>query len=280
MKLLYDELRKYDVIGLEEYFNQAYVFNVDNVAEYYYQSKQVEWDFRTDFPAITPPFPITFFEYSPPTMGVFAEGTRFIPTGLRFGLLIIRHDITGQGNLKWILECVLFGTQNNSPYFIGCMRLAVDDRGKWKPLPGLKDSAGIQFLVPGEDASISTTQAILSQHVRPVFLAISFLHCKNVKTVPQGAGMNIGKRNRHAPCVRYHILNIEPMKQILKIEGNSETVGLKTALHICRGHFKDYRETGLFGKLHDIYWWESHVRGTRENGVVLKDYKINQPKFN
>ena len=68
------------------------------------------------------------------------------------------------------------------------------------------------------------------------------------------------------------------MKKVLREEGKSEETGLKHALHICRGHFKDYRDgKGLFGRYKDIYWWESQVRGNGEHGVVLKDYNVNEP---
>jgi len=285
MKLFYDELMKNEFIRLEDYFpelaerlSKATVFNVDNVAEYYYLSSQVEWDFRKDFPAIMPPFENTFLEFRMPKMGMFIEGLKFINPGLKFGALIVKHDVEKQENIKAILEFVLFGSQNKIPFFMGGMRLAVDKYGAWVPLQGRTYDDGIQYLIPGDTAEQQEiVKNGVDQQMRPIFLAISFLHCKNVKTIQQGTGLNHGRRSRHTPGIRYHVLNIEPMKQVLKTEGNSETVGLKKALHICRGHFKDYRETGLFGKFHDIYWWDSQVRGTLENGVVLKDYKINQP---
>ena len=46
-------------------------------------------------------------------------------------------------------------------------------------------------------------------------------------------------------------------------------------MHICRGHFKDFREgTGLFGKLKGMYWWNQQLRGAPEFGVCDKDYQI------
>ena len=75
----------------------------------------------------------------------------------------------------------------------------------------------------------------------------------------------------------FKTLEIEPMKRALKHEGQSETAGLKKALHICRGHFKDYSKHGLFGKYKGLYWWDSHVRGSTEEGVVVKDYAV-KPK--
>ena len=60
---------------------------------------------------------------------------------------------------------------------------------------------------------------------------------------------------------------------------NERGVGAKKALHICRGHVKDFRrsEKGLFGKYRDLYWWESHVRGTAKAGMVYSDYEVKSP---
>jgi len=70
-------------------------------------------------------------------------------------------------------------------------------------------------------------------------------------------------------------LEIEPMKKVLKSEGNIDEVGLQRALHICRGHFKDYSNgKGLFGKHKGLYWWDSTVRGTESEGKIIKDYNI------
>ena len=73
----------------------------------------------------------------------------------------------------------------------------------------------------------------------------------------------------------FKTLEIEPMKRILRTEGQSEKTGLRQALHICRGHFKDYSKGGgLFGKYKGLYWWESQVRGSVSEGTIVKDYSV------
>jgi hypothetical protein len=43
----------------------------------------------------------------------------------------------------------------------------------------------------------------------------------------------------------------------LDAAGAKDPGGLPRALHIMRGHFKDYREgRGLFGKVHGMWWWD------------------------
>jgi hypothetical protein len=70
------------------------------------------------------------------------------------------------------------------------------------------------------------------------------------------------KHNREP--AKWKTLVIEPLKQILRGEGRSGTLGLAKAMHICRGHFRDYREgRGLFGKYHGEFWQPAHVKGTK-----------------
>lgn len=116
-----------------------------------------------------------------------------------------------------------------------------------------------------------------------VLLALSFMHCKN--TVIRDSSPRINKpqkKNRHKPPasgVRFKVLEIEPMKEVLRRQGGSEKSGLQQALHICRGHFKDYREHGLFGRqdMKGTFWFPMHVRGDKKRGAVVKDYSVNQP---
>jgi hypothetical protein len=115
----------------------------------------------------------------------------------------------------------------------------------------------------------------------PAFLAISFLHCKNVtvaRQVPPAKLSRAHQKRHHRPLIQYHTLEITPMKKVLERAGASNGAGLKMALHICRGNFKTFTpERRLFGRHTGTYWWDSHVRGAAEHGISVKDYAINQP---
>jgi hypothetical protein len=99
----------------------------------------------------------------------------------------------------------------------------------------------------------------LEMFVAP-FLAISFCHCKNVPLVREPISPKLKtKRERKYGWTpdAWHTLRIEPMRMQLNAAGAEGVGGLKRALHIMRGHFKDYREgRGLFGKQHGIWWWD------------------------
>jgi hypothetical protein len=68
------------------------------------------------------------------------------------------------------------------------------------------------------------------------------------------------------------------MQEVLKREGNVEEGGLKKALHIVRGHFADFTEgRGLFGRHHGLFWMPQHLKGTLDQGLVVKDYDVHNP---
>lgn len=114
-------------------------------------------------------------------------------------------------------------------------------------------------------------------------LAVGFMNCKNVTLVPAELPREFNRERKKAglkPFVRYHTINIEPMKKVLRAEGNIEANGLKKALHIVRGHFTHYGEDKpLFGRpgLHGTFWTPSHIRGSLDQGVVVSDYNVKAP---
>ena len=115
----------------------------------------------------------------------------------------------------------------------------------------------------------------------PLFYSISLLHCKNVtlEDIPQPPfKVQQARAKRGRPQIWYKTLVVTPLRKLLaydtEVDADNHGNPIKRALHICRGHFKDYRESGLFGKYHDIYWWEMHVRGSKAMGEIRKDYKV------
>lgn len=114
--------------------------------------------------------------------------------------------------------------------------------------------------------------------IHPVLLAVSFLHCKNVvlqdESVPKPLAKKYHLKTGQWP-VRYKTLVIEPLKQILRHEGGSDRNGLAKAMHICRGHFRDYRQgPGLFGKYHQLVWSPMTVRGTKGKSVPPREIEV------
>lgn len=158
--------------------------------------------------------------------------------------------------LKWALPIGPDGVALTGPHF-GLWRLDADTPER-------------RVLVEGLAASLY-----------PFLLAVALLHCKNVARVPQepSAKLSRAHERRHGrPLVRYHVLDFQPMKEVLQREGDAERVGLQRALHICRAHFADSTQgKGLFGKYHGRYWVPAHVWGAVNEGAVFKDYAVREP---
>jgi hypothetical protein len=110
-------------------------------------------------------------------------------------------------------------------------------------------------------------------------LAISFCHCRNVnaRSEEKPAALKKRQQERGRPSVTFKVLEIEPMKAVLNKAVSENHTGLQRALHICRGHFANYDEKGLFGKYHGRFWMPQHLRGSIKTGVVVKDYDVKRP---
>lgn len=256
----------------------AYVVKADNVYEYF--SEQIhgnEWKgSEKTIPLVAPIFPKYFVE--------FTNGDN------NFGVLFkekIDRAYCEKMDCEWHMEADLFiGNKFHDPYMYKTVKFHipltksifyfVDKTGRYR----LFDEAGNDV---SEKMIMKTSKELcdIDELSYPFFVGLlttSFCHCKNVVDLEHGGkkpGMS-RRRNRSTPKYKYHVLKIEPMKKILRTEGNIEENGLMKALHICRGHFKDYRDKGLFGKHKDIYWWDAHVKGSIAGGIVDKDYRIGE----
>lgn len=155
--------------------------------------------------------------------------------------------------------------------------------GSWRPnADGSVASRDVTMSYRAEDKLGAPGRVWNFDHVWAAIFALSLTSCRNVSASEHRPPPALSKRHaeRHGrPLCRYYTLDIEPMRKVLKTEGRMDEVGLARALHLCRGHFKDYREGGgLFGRNKGLYWWDANVRGTIKAGVVAKDYAIKPPK--
>jgi hypothetical protein len=248
-----------DLQGFISILGDAEIFNIQNVADYVHSGIQERWHIPGDFPNVAPPFPVFWMEYFDTRKSV----------NLRHGFLF---QATQDDVFRWVLSVSWILISNGFLAAPLSQRFGINDDGSIA-----RRSDGTPFLVTTyrynkEDLELE------HMFVAPL-LAVSFMHCKNVNIVPHEPRVTGKRQPRNASHIRFHTLQIEPMKKIFREDGNSEETGLKHALHICRGHFKDFSKgKGLFGRYKEIYWWDNQVRGSGEHGAVLKDYSINEPQ--
>ena len=258
---------------------KAAPFVIDNVTEYVFAtSSKADWD-TDDYPCLTPPFPLVWLETKRPSC--INHGPSLLRSGRKqissdhmpehWGLGFQSERLPDKG---WQVSAMLVLEQRKGEFTVPgyFLFMTLDEQGLIKEYDPT-------FTLPEgfDEQQAADNTGIMTIWSRPALLALSFCHCKNVRTAEVTPPPKLSKaheRRHKKPLVRYHTLEIDPMREILRREGGSDKVGLQQALHICRGHFKDYRESGLFGRNKGLYWWDQHLRGQAQEGTVLKDYRV------
>lgn len=280
------------------------LIQADNVAQYYFFVSDKDVFGPRDIPNVAPPFPSFFVEFRMPNR--MNSGGIIVKTSPEWsdseiGILFTASEFDEFENGswenfssalddpwpnsgKWFVMGHVFVLMQKRLFFPCIFYMNIDEQGgciRTIETPGCFAGQSVVMTSRGgwgEFFSRSLHDVILS----PALLAVSFMHCKNVTMQRETPPAQLSKKyqKKHGrPLMSYHTLNIEPLKQILRTEGNVEKTGLKQALHICRGHFKDFSKgSGLFGKYKGLYWWDSQVRGSVKEGIVDKDYAIKSPE--
>lgn len=116
-----------------------------------------------------------------------------------------------------------------------------------------------------------------------VVKALGILNCSNVEFVEEGRTNNeVSAKRRHRDrlaWIKYHVLKVRVGKELKPVEPKIPSGDGFTPLTIVRGHFRDYSEgKGLFGRLsgsrYQRVWVPTFMRGSSDNGVVVKDYEL------
>lgn len=256
-------------------FYNAPIFDINNVAHYFWSHKRDVFDLVEDFPNMAPPFKRFWMEYRMPKM--INEDSAPAPfPGKLCGVFVNAYPAHQSASYHWSLMINMYFEVRRDQFWGGHFgaHLGINEDGSMGY--GSDGKPEFQFMAPdipdGNDMiDWSDTRHVpaLTQFVKPAMLAVSFLHCKNVLIVDHNpivskvAKKAIARGKRVAPR-QYKTINIEPMKTVLRSEGNSEESGLKRALHICRGHFRTYsKDRPMFGKLSGTYYVPSHTRGAQ-----------------
>ena len=237
---------------------------LSNVAHYLYCENPKEYWAWEDFPNVAPPWPCAWYEWNAPRT-INSEGELLVDNGppSRNGVYAISRR-TKSGD--WVSLLSLWVESR------ALRREAANFARAVVPISceGVIDWRKMRM-------SVSVRSIDVWSMLFPYCLGVSFTHCRNVQVMdaplPEAVRKKREKRGKHAAV--FKILEIRPMKAVLRNADGNRSTGLKQRLHICRGHFKDYRNgRGLFGKYRGMFWWEMHVRGDKAQGEVKKDYSV------
>ena len=261
------------------------IFAADEVALYVNTLPQGT-EFKDVVASMAPPFDKFFIEFQE------------VPNGGNlhaWGTLVEAHEYSesfgtfeeDDGTPRWILEFETFLERDKGKPFgpVASHVAGLAEDGTWfqhadKSLWWAGGPVGIFPSDPPADVVKSFGDTV-AQLLFPALFTISLLHCKNVQlreiTPPEKRSRKHRKKH-HRDLVRYHVLDIEPMRRLLDRYRTGPRSGLRQALHICRGHFKTFgQDAPLLGRHTGTFWWAPQVRGSKDVGVVLKDYRVSMP---
>jgi hypothetical protein len=269
------------ILGDDRYFKlhpllrKAIRINCDNVAEYYFEVSNKEIWKPNDFINVAPPWENMWFEYrlKHTITQIFLGLTKSLSIGVYVDIL------TDGLNYEYICRFINDVSDKGLVQVPFILHFSVDKNGSILTYKDTNKTWGLEAYktAPNQDMLDSAVWMI-----KVPLLSLCFCHCKNITLLenkpPNKLNIKRIKKNKK-PLLKYWTLDIGPIKEFLKNDGQIAKTGLKKALHICRGHFVTYtQEAPLFGRVVGTFWKPMHLRGNKKEGVVIKDYKIVAPE--
>jgi len=289
--------------------DDAVLVKIQNVRDYYIEHwKEHTWDQIRSFTCVKLPFPKILFAYdhgfkNPETGGVTLRHVNVgvAKCSVENFLLKASEDKVDLGDTIHVIHTL-------EPDSVIEARMAVDGRslpGQWhvfidkmgKVLTNEEQHLGwiwtrdptdtklLQRLIRMDGRYEDTEwleefESSICRHGSIALAAVQFMNCKNVEVLdnpPSRQQRRAAERERKPVPATYKTLLIHPLGKPRRVvrQGAGEVVA-GVSLHICRGHFKDFRVGPGLGRahVHGVWWWSPMVRGTSERGTVVKDYAI------
>ncbi len=114
--------------------------------------------------------------------------------------------------------------------------------------------------------------------------ALLLLNCKNIELdeiIPPEKLNKKRKKFGKQEIFTYKTLKLSLPILSSKTKTKTSEIVNKSRVHLCRGHFKFYKENApLLGKYTGMYWFQPHIRGTNKSGVVIKEYELSTKNSN
>lgn len=240
------------------------IFVIDNVTEYVNENTQKLLTID-DLPNIKPPFKSMFVETNSPKFILDEKSNKTgwpWNYGLKWGYYVFYTE-TEKNIIIHIIEYSLYQKSKQRPNFTYTKKspswyIKLTKNGK-----------------PQKDGLYKNTRKgkkLKYEKLMPLLYSLALMNCGNIEYI-ENSNTKIKNRDNKRKGICYKTLKVNPMAEATQTKSKNNA-GNKNPLHVCRGHFKDYRKKGLFGKYKGIYWWDSQVRGNAEIGEVKKDYEI------
>jgi hypothetical protein len=199
-------------------------------------------------------------------------------------------------DVQWIQFMQVFiGTFNrvvcSGP--VSIITLFVNERGDTYgsqeiPPQLLKNLEQMKELMGSTEDEIHLAARSMAGLAGAAMMALSQLNTKNVEIVDVAPEKELRRafaiRNRGHRICTYKVLKVNSTLKIRPGVEDKLPSGAGVAEHRVRGHFAYYGDCApdgvprgkLFGKYTCRLWIESHIRGTVDHGVVVKDYEVTK----
>ena len=286
-----NEMEKEDVSSkMFEIIESSQVFDIGNVASYFYMGSPQEKWCQSDFPRPMPPFQSMWFEWKLPMFKKTISGA--------IEQLEIGDWFSRVGCLVQCLSADAFVSQIGRSTSEKLFDHISNRMVQLTPVPGFRgggpaivfptvvigigEEYSIECVVHGKDTRLGSGFLFRRVHgtsdehfisypkwlnnicdiaeevILPVVLALSMLNCRNVASRTVNTSPRLIKkhtRRGHAITKSHHVIEIQPMIDAVHA-ATGRTGYERSAAKIVRGHFKDYSKRGLFGKYKGLYWWD------------------------
>lgn len=299
---IYEFLRSWDFTGASVYFapnddmeellvlamRESERFDVSPAFATFWESGEEKRDgLWLGCPNVIPPFRATWLEWT--TDAVFgAHGGRWAMVFHRIELREDRPPNPSQPVRAFLQEIEKRSHGRNPRWSIAFSVFRASSEGEL-----LRGTGGGDYLADADGSAIgepflwgsngNDQESAGEINARLLLLPIPFaafcfslMACENVEYREfERSSTRAERRRGENPGVRFKRLIVHSVNQRKRYKPSDDPQHADLPLHICRGHFKDYRNgAGLFGKYKGLYWWDEHARGDEEHGVVVKDYEV------
>lgn len=255
---------------------EGFKLDAQVAAELYYRGTQQTYDLRRHFGSLRLPYPTMWFEWDlPPIVNLMGKE---VPVGHSVRHAALLCEVPNGDYLELAATLFHFAAGRlSAPLVFDMVRL--DQAGNFIERAHLNGYRDEEFVSRAHMTGIGRgTKFHVSEmlgDLNVAYLAISLMHCKNVRAEKVEAklvGSRDPRKRKRNRGVDYHTIVLPGMSG-----GSSSGTEYQDvmALHRVRGHFKTYTaEAPLLGKYTGTYWWGWQVRGNKKNGISVTDYKI------
>ena len=248
-------------------------FDIQVASELYWRGKQNDYHLEKDFGSLRLPYPHCWMEWRWPDT-LFLDGKDEVPAPQKLMCAAVADETElDDGTIGIRTQLLLLAPGNPITVMPAFDSIRVDALGTY-----IRGSRRWGHSGEGTDAEKYALAEGLTSELNAFYLALNLINCKNVHTDRAGSlplRQSGRAKRRREPRLDYHTIVLPGMTRGGDATGLNREV---MPLHRVRGHFKTFTaDSPLLGQHVGTYWWGWQVRGKKENGVVVSDYKVGVP---